>query len=492
MTLSLAAMEAPFLLAAIWAAFGLAITFWIPRQPTRTRISIGLIYLAVYSYLLTRAGIIPTKAAPAALPSDLRFLSQSLQLFWWFVFARCVIALGRVFLLFKHKLAERQFATDLLAALVYLAVFFSAVGFVFDLPVSGLIATSGAVAIVLGLALQSTASDLFSGIALNIEGSYRIGDWISLEGNVQGRVKEITWRATHIVTGTQDTVVVPNSVIAKSRITNYSFPVRVHGVSVTVSLEDRMPPAQAIEMLEQAVLNCRRALHAPPPSVQATGIGAGAIDYAVAFFVESIDAADQAKSDVLAAICRHADWAGIAIARQRRDLSLIAEVRAADARPARTIVDRFPVFASLSDAERNALLAELKRQELRRGEFVFEQGQPGQSLFLLERGVVGVSRNDPDGNTVEIARVGPGQYFGEGAPRRATARALTNAILYELVAADAAALLKSHPELQDDLAGAVPRDLRTSAAPPAPVPSTERLMTPIAQFLARIGKFLPH
>jgi len=74
---------------------------------------------------------------------------QALQLFWWFIFARCLIALGRAFLLFKHKLHERKFATDLLSGFVYLAVLFAVVRLVFELPVTGLIATSGVVAIVL-------------------------------------------------------------------------------------------------------------------------------------------------------------------------------------------------------------------------------------------------------------------------------------------------------------------------------------------------------
>ncbi|HZB92617.1 MAG TPA: mechanosensitive ion channel family protein [Stellaceae bacterium] len=487
-------MEAPLLLASICAAFGLALIPWVLRQPTRTRIGFGVVYLGVYTYLLTRAEVLPSRPAASALPFETRILAQALQVFWWFVLARWLIALGRVFLLFKHKLGERKFATDLLSGLVYLVVFLAAINFVFDLPITGLIATSGAVAIILGLALQSTASDLFSGIALNVEGAYRIGDWIGLEGNVEGTVKEITWRATHIVTWAQDTVIVPNSVIAKSRIINYSFPARVHGVTLTVSLEDRMPPAPAIEMLELAVLNCGLALRRPPPSVQATGVGAGSVDYAISFFVESIDQAGQATSDLLAAIHRHAAWSGVALARKRQDLSVVSDVRTPEVGPAPTIVDRFPLFQSLPDAEKQALLAKLKRRELRGDEIVFEQGQPSQSAFLIESGIVSVSRNDLDGSAVEVARLGPGQYMGEevvhGALRHWTARALTHAVLYEVPASEASSFLKSHPELEREVENALPRDLRSSAAPPVPGPGASR-KTPLGELLARIGKFLP-
>ena len=54
------------------------------------------------------------------------------------------------------------------AGIIYLAAVFAIIAYVLDLPVQGLLATSGAVAIVLGLALQSTLSDVSSGIVLDI------------------------------------------------------------------------------------------------------------------------------------------------------------------------------------------------------------------------------------------------------------------------------------------------------------------------------------
>src|SRR5438552_1625240 len=78
------------------------------------------------------------------------------------------------------------------------------IAYVFDLPVQGLIATSGAIAIILGLALQSTLSDVFSGLVLSFSRPYRPDDWIKLEGGTEGRVIEMNWRATHILTPQRD------------------------------------------------------------------------------------------------------------------------------------------------------------------------------------------------------------------------------------------------------------------------------------------------
>ena len=92
-----------------------------------------------------------------------------------------------------------------------------------------LLATSGVIAIILGLALQSTLSDVFSGIVLNFSRPYRPGDWISIDGGTDGRVIEMNWRATHVLTAKRDLAIVPNSTIAKAKIVNTSSPSGIHG-----------------------------------------------------------------------------------------------------------------------------------------------------------------------------------------------------------------------------------------------------------------------
>lgn len=450
--------ESPLLAAAIVAVIGLAIIPWMLHQPTRTRIGFGVVYLGLYTVALGRAGIQPIHPAPAEFQAEARALVQGLQLLWWFVFARSLIAIGRVFLLYRHKLRERKFATDLLAGVVYLAVAISVTGLVFEVPVTGLLATSGVVAIVLGLALQSTVSDLFAGIALTIERPYRIGDLIGLEGDVQGTVIEISWRATHIMTAAQDDMIVPNSVIAKSRIINYSFPVRVHGVSFSVSLDDRTPPLRGIEILEQALLQCRSVLRTPECQVRASHFGSASIGYSVSFFVDRAEVTAQTKSEVLALIHRHVQWAGVSLGRSRQDVRVHAESDGAihDRAGAGNILDRIPILSDLSETEREALGALLSRRQFGEGEVVYEQGQTGDSVFVIETGVVSVRRTGASGIEEEIARLGPGDVFGSnavltGAPRNATVSALERSTLHEIRQESIAPVLNEHAHLRSAL-----------------------------------------
>ncbi|WP_244222930.1 mechanosensitive ion channel family protein [Cupriavidus lacunae] len=83
-------------------------------------------------------------------------------------------------------------------ALIFVAAAVAAVAYVLELPVTGLLATSGALAIIVGLAVQSTLGDVFSGLVLNATQPYHPGDLVSIDG-IDGRVLEINWRATHLL-----------------------------------------------------------------------------------------------------------------------------------------------------------------------------------------------------------------------------------------------------------------------------------------------------
>lgn len=169
----------------------------------------------------------------------------------------------RAFVIVEHRPREGKLLQDQLAGLIYLAALFAIVSYVFDLPIRGLRATSGVIAIILGLALQSSLADVFSGIVLSFSRPYRPGDWISIDGGTDGRVIELNWRATHVLTARRDLAIVPNSTIAKSKIVNVSSPSGLHGNTVTLQVGSGAPPSFAIEVIERALLNCRLILTEP-------------------------------------------------------------------------------------------------------------------------------------------------------------------------------------------------------------------------------------
>src|SRR5262249_6488849 len=159
----------------------------------------------------------------------------------------------------------------------------SVVAYVFDAPVGTLIATSGVVAVILGLALQSTLADVFSGIALNLARPYGIGDWLAIGNSVEGKVVETNWRATHLLTGTNNLVIVPNSDLAKARLTNLSSPEPSHGVTIKIRFRPTTPPSAMLEVMRSVMLSSTSILMVPEPSIQVTSLDANAVEFELSF-----------------------------------------------------------------------------------------------------------------------------------------------------------------------------------------------------------------
>jgi small-conductance mechanosensitive channel len=106
-----------------------------------------------------------------AIPSGLKvkdlsreFWLQLLACSWWALAARAMIGILALPAVLKKAPKENKILSDIVAACVYVCSRLAMMGFVFGLPLQGIVATSGVLAIVLGLALQNTLGDVFSGL----------------------------------------------------------------------------------------------------------------------------------------------------------------------------------------------------------------------------------------------------------------------------------------------------------------------------------------
>ena len=160
----------------------------------------------------------------SSVQAGARIWEQLIDAGWWLIVARSAVGLTRLFTIMRHRPRETQILADLLAGSIYVTAGLAILSFVLAVPIRGMVATSGIIAIVVGLALQSTLSDIFSGIAVGLERPFRAGDTLGLDGGLDGIVYQVNWRSTQILTGDGNIAVVPNSVIAKSRLVNRSLP----------------------------------------------------------------------------------------------------------------------------------------------------------------------------------------------------------------------------------------------------------------------------
>ena len=107
--------------------------------------------------------------------------------------------------------------------------------------VTSLVATSAVLTAVIGFALQDLLTNIIAGLALQAERPFKRGDWIGF-GEQQGVVLELNWRSTKIKTLHNDIVVIPNSVLTKSELINYTAPSPVHRRRFVVGLRYEVPP----------------------------------------------------------------------------------------------------------------------------------------------------------------------------------------------------------------------------------------------------------
>lgn len=431
---------------------GVATYLFFKRHPLG-RAVVRVIFLILLTIALLQADIVPYQ--PLALTgSPFRDAVHALlKIAWWLLTAWFLVGVLRAFLVFQRSPREAKLLQDLLAGLIYLAAVFAIITYVFDLPIQGLLATSGVVAIILGLALQSTLGDVFSGIVLSFSRPYRPGDWISIEGGTDGRVIELNWRATYILTARRDLAILPNSTIAKSKIVNVSSPSGLHGTTVTVQVDAQTPPSRCREILEHAIRNSRLIVATPAPTITIKTINASYAEFEIAFFVEELASTVKAQNELFDLIYRHLAAADIDLAVPQ------------NGRKRRTGVERLlelvDIFATFTPEQRGAIAAKLKPRSYDEGETLFEPGIVLQSLFIIGNGVVSFTHEGIEGE-MELLRLGPGDHFGEigmltGAAAIAKISALIPTTVYELAKADLTPILAAQPQVSQELCRALAR-----------------------------------
>ncbi|MFH1012857.1 MAG: mechanosensitive ion channel family protein [Candidatus Peregrinibacteria bacterium] len=128
----------------------------------------------------------------------------------------------------RGKMSKRQAAfVNTIRKLVNAVIYFMGLIFIlqlFGLAISPLIASLGIGGLVIGLALQSTLSNYFSGLYVAAEGFIQPDDFIELDNGLKGSVVQIGWRNTILRQWNNNLVMIPNSKLADSVITNYNEP----------------------------------------------------------------------------------------------------------------------------------------------------------------------------------------------------------------------------------------------------------------------------
>lgn len=350
------------------------------------------------------------------------------------------------------------------SAIVALFVLASRAG----LNISGVIATSAVLTAVIGLAFQDTLGNILGGLALQLDDSISVGDWIKV-GDLSGQVTDIRWRYTAIETRNWETVILPNSQLVKNQVMvlgrRTGEPVRWRRW-VYFNVDFRFSPSDVIDAVIAAIReeHIPNVAATPAPNCILMDLHESYARYAVRYWLENLAVDDPTDSVIRTRIYFALKRVNIPLSMPAHAVFLTEEsTQRREQKSMKDMAHRMEVlsqvdlFEMISEDERKHLAERLHHAPFAAGETMTRQGAIAHWLYMIIEGEASVRIATPDGMEREVAHLAAGDFFGEmslltGERRSATVVALTDVDCYRLESAAFKELLDKRPQIAEQLA----------------------------------------
>lgn len=356
---------------------------------------------------------------------------------------------------------------DLITGLAYIILAFSLLSLI-GVNITGIVATSAVLTAMIGFSLQDTLINIMGGMALEMDNTINVGDWIHVD-KYEGRVKEIRWRQTSIETRDWDTVVIPNSMLVKGHFVilgkRTNEPLQ-HRMWVYFNVDFRYSPTDVIDAVEKA-LRAEPITHVaqtPPIHCIATEFRESFISYAVRYWITDLALTDPTNSVVRTRIYSALKRANIPLSIPAQSLFITEEdAERRERKTEREIRHRIEalqhvdLFHTLTDEEMRQLAARISVAPFVHGEAMTRQGAEAHWLYVITKGEAEV-RISVDGNELnkKVATLHAGDFFGEmgmmtGARRSATVVATIDTECYRIDKEAFQDIVRRRPEIAEDI-----------------------------------------
>lgn len=401
--------------------------------------------------ILLLASIALLKYRPALLFSYIRpaYITTSLQCAVWFFSAaltgRFINYTWNRILVRSGKPALPGVAQYITSSIIYLIAFGGVWSSVFHRPISGILAASGFIGLVLGFALRTLIMDFFMGLAVNFDQPYNIGDFIMInKEKLDGQVIDISWRTTRLKTNENNIVVIPNNIMGSMLLTNFSRPSDDAEMEILFHFDFSIPVRDVKRIVHSSVvalLDTRGFLKTEEPKVRVRSIDELGVEYKVKYWIDPSQIGPGKSRDlVLESIITNLQKSGISPAYPKADSYYApmppktVDYRSQEGRLA--MLGKVDALEQLETEYLEMIAAQMQLCYFNAGETLFQEGDPGESMFIVVVGLLKVSITR-DGNELTIAQITPGQFFGEmsmltGEARTASIRTATDVIAYEI------------------------------------------------------------
>jgi small-conductance mechanosensitive channel/CRP-like cAMP-binding protein len=309
---------------------------------------------------------------------------------------------------------------DILQALLFVAmalVLFRSMG----VELGSLLTTSAILTAVIGLSLQESLGNLVAGLAVRAEHPFEIGDWVDIgEGRrMVGRVIEINWRATKLRTNDLVDIVVPNGLIAKSTIQNFSRPSSVTRRTVAFQGPYEISPAQIKQAVIPALEGCSGISPNPAPRLWVDRFADCGIDYQVVYFLADFGGRSDVDSEIRSRIWYAMNRAGISFPYPVRDVRTsppapgVLESAEWNVDRRVGILEGIPLFDAMPEPIRRQIAEAMGFVLYAEGETIIREGEIGHDLFVVADGDVTVITHTATKERITLAGLSRGDVFGE-------------------------------------------------------------------------------
>ena len=425
---------------------------WVPELP--------LNFFVLY-FVLRIVTHLSTTFAPLASWQKWLGLSQSIVITW----ATIAITFHVITNLIKRiqKREIPKITRDFILMISYAVVAFILLRTEGNVNLASLITTSAVLTAVIGLAAQSTLSNLFSGLILQMEQPFTLGDWIKYGEHI-GKVVGITWKSTKILTRSNALVYIPNTDISTQTFTNYSQPDRRVVANLELGLEYSAEPNKVRQLVQEVLAQYSQILSEPKPSVMLKSFDDFAIIYLVRFWHHDFGGQLKLMAEVRNQLWYALKRAGIKIPFPIRDVHVAHEERLKEAKENEALqkktsesIRKISLLEHLSDKERAWLAPKTKHELYGQNEFIVRQDEPGDSLYFIERGSCEVMLKKHQNKHESVATLKSGYFFGEmslltGEKRKASVRAKENCELISVCKTAFCGLIENNPKIAEHMA----------------------------------------
>lgn len=375
---------------------------------------------------------------------------------WLLAFAfgtvRLVVALG---LWGRRRLGAPPTAKihrDVVDFLLYLATAIPILKTQLQLDVTTLLGTSAVLSLVLGFALQDTLGNVFSGLSLQLDRPYQMGDFIRV-GHHEGRVVQTSWRSTRIETLRKEQITLPNALTAKEPIINFTRGGQPVAIDLTIGAAYAAPPTKVKAEILEALAESPLVLKTPAPWVRTWEFDESSVKYLARVWLEDWANVPHVHDEVFARLWYRFGRAGIEIPFPQRVVTMRNEMpRLQGLRE--ELLGELDLFRPFSADERRAIADAASEHHFGLGEAICVEGREGQTFYVVVSGRVSVRVGQPPR---EVATLSRGQCFGEmslltGDPRAATVVAIDDTMVLEFGRAEFQRYFAEKPELAEQLA----------------------------------------